>query len=89
MGGRRIRTHLLSLGAGCFAILLVAGLMTLPFWRVRTGAHAGAGQTGHLTATVAATYVPLSPSRITDTRTGSGYPNAGTRWEREDRSTSR
>ena len=36
-----------------------------------------ADRTGHVTADVADTYVPLSPSRITDTRTGSGYPNAG------------
>jgi hypothetical protein len=74
MGGRRITTHLLTFGTGCFALLLVAGLTTLP-----SGASLapGAGRTGHLTATVAATYVPLSPSRITDTRSGSGYPNAG------------
>jgi hypothetical protein len=77
MGGRRIRMHLLSLGAGCFAILLVTGVITLPSGASAQPQTPGPGQTGHLTATVAATYVPLSPSRITDTRTGSGYPNAG------------
>jgi hypothetical protein len=71
MSGRRIRAHLLSFGAGCCSALLVTGFMTLP-----SGASTGA-QTPHLTATVAATYAPLTPSRIADTRPGSGYPNAG------------
>jgi hypothetical protein len=78
MGGRRIMANLPSCGAvGGVAILLITGFMTLPF-----GASAGAltlrpDATGQITASVAATYVPLSPSRITDTRAGSGYPNAG------------
>jgi hypothetical protein len=62
---------------GCFALLLVGGLTTLPSGASALALTPGAGQTSHLTATVAATYVPLSPSRITDTRTGSSYPNAG------------
>ena len=33
--------------------------------------------TAHLATSSAGTYVPLTPSRITDTRAGSGYPNAG------------
>ncbi len=51
--------------------------MALPSGASTGALTPGADRTGHLTATVAATYVPLSPSRITDTRTGSGYPNAG------------
>ncbi len=77
MGGRRIMAHSLSFGAGCVAIFLVTGFMALPSGASTGALTAGADRTGHLTATVAATYVPLSPSRITDTRTGSGYPNAG------------
>ena len=33
--------------------------------------------TAHIATSSAGTYVPLTPSRITDTRAGSGYPNAG------------
>ena len=77
MGGRRIVARLLSIGAGGVAVLLVPGLMTLPSSASTRSLTPGADRTGHLTATVAATYVPLSPSRITDTRIVSGYPNAG------------
>jgi hypothetical protein len=81
MGGRRNVAQLLScvgvgVGVGC-AALLMAPLMSLT-----TGVPAGAvtshaGLVGHVTANVAGTYVPLSPDRITDTRAGSGLPNAG------------
>ena len=77
MGGRRIVARLLSIGAGGVAVLLVPGLMTLPSSASTRSLTPGADRTGHLTATVAATYVALSPTRITDTRAGSGYPNAG------------
>jgi hypothetical protein len=80
MGGWRIKAHLLPFGVGCCAILLATGLMALPSGALARMLTPGAGQTGHLTATAAATYVPLSPSRITDTRSGSGYPNAGNTW---------
>jgi len=77
MGGRRVKTHLLSRGAGGVAILLVTGFMTQPSGGPAGALTVGTDRSGHVTASVAATYVPLSPSRITDTRTGSGYPNAG------------
>src|ERR1700677_3462496 len=77
MGGRRIRAHLLPFGVGCCAILLATGVMTLPSGASARALTPGTGQGAHLTATAAATYMPLSPSRITDTRSGSGYPNAG------------
>src|ERR1700733_11287297 len=77
MGGRRIRAHLLPFGVGGCAILLATGLVTLPSGASARALTPGGGSIAHLTATAAATYVPLSPSRITDTRSGSGYPNAG------------
>jgi hypothetical protein len=77
MGGRRIMAHLLSFGAGGVAILLITGFVTLSLGAPAGALTSGANRTGHVTANVAETYVPLSPSRITDTRAGSGYPNAG------------
>jgi hypothetical protein len=37
----------------------------------------GAVVTGHVAAAPAGTYIALTPVRITDTRAGSGFPNAG------------
>jgi hypothetical protein len=70
--------HLLWLGAVGVAVVLATGVLALPPV-VSAGAQSPHSDlTGHVTTPdVAATYVPLSPSRITDTRPGSGYPNAG------------
>ena len=77
MGGRRSVTHLLSRAVLGAAALLITGLMTLSLVGPAGALTPSADQTGHVTADVAETYVPLTPSRITDTRAGSGYPNAG------------
>jgi hypothetical protein len=50
--------------------LFVVGLTSLEPVGAQTPAVAAS-------ASVAGTYMALTPSRITDTRTGSGYPNAG------------
>ena len=77
MGRRRNVSHLLgavvTTCAALFSACLVAsvGVDSVGAQTVQPA------RTAHVTATVAGTYVPLSPSRITDTRPGSGYPNAG------------
>jgi hypothetical protein len=52
-------------------VVLTAGLIAGPV------AVSGALVTGHVAAAPAGTYVALTPVRITDTRAGSGFPNAG------------
>jgi serine protease len=52
-------------------VVLIAGLIVGP------PTLSGAEVTAHAAAATAGTYVPLSPVRITDTRAGSGSPNAG------------
>jgi hypothetical protein len=77
MGGRRNVSHLLGIAVTGCAALLSASLVTSA-WAGLAGAQTShSAQTSHVTASVAGTYVPLTPSRITDTRAGSGYPNAG------------
>jgi hypothetical protein len=77
MGGRRNVTHLLSRAAAGSAVILVTAVMSLPSGTPAGAVTSHAGLVSHVTAAVAGTYVPLSPSRITDTRAGSGLPNAG------------
>jgi hypothetical protein len=77
MGGRRSVTQLLPPAVLSTAFVLTSGLMTLSLVVPAAALTPNADQTGHATADVAETYVPLTPSRITDTRAGSGYANAG------------
>ena len=77
MGGRRKVSHLLGIAVTGCAALLSAGVVTSAWSGPASAQTSRSDQTGHVTASVAGTYVPLTPSRITDTRAGSGYPNAG------------
>jgi hypothetical protein len=77
MGGRHSVMHRLSRGALAIAALLVTALLTVSFVIPVAAVVPRVAATGHVTADVAGTYVPLSPSRIADTRPGSGDPNAG------------
>jgi hypothetical protein len=53
------------------AVVLIAGLI------VGSATLSGAEVTAHASTAIAGTYVALAPARITDTRPGSGFPNAG------------
>jgi hypothetical protein len=61
-----------SVGAGLLAVTLALAVVS-----VAGGAATGGTQAIAHIASAAGTYVPLPPSRVTDTRAGSGYPNAG------------
>jgi hypothetical protein len=74
MGGRRNVSYVPVLAS----VALLSATLVTSAWVVLAGAQAAhSAGTSHATADVAGTYVPLAPSRITDTRSGSGYPNAG------------
>ena len=73
-----------SVGAGflvtsALAAGLALALAVAPFAvaGAATTATEESQATAHITTSSAGTYVPLTPSRITDTRAGSAYPNAG------------
>ncbi len=57
------------------ALIAATGLLLGP---LALATSASASSTPHATAPVQGSYVPVTPFRITDTRTGSGLPNAGT-----------
>jgi hypothetical protein len=77
MGGRHRVTHLLSRAALGVAAFLVTAFTVMPFVTPAAAVMPRVAATDHVTADVAGTYVPLTPSRIADTRPGSGSPNAG------------
>jgi hypothetical protein len=56
---------------------LLALVLSLSPVVVAAGTATGQSRTTAHTTSAVGTYVPLTPSRITDTRAGSGYPNAG------------
>ncbi len=56
------------------ALIAATGLLLGP---LALATSASAASLPHATTPVTGTYVPVSPFRITDTRTGSGLPNAG------------
>ena len=78
MGRRRNVSHLLGAVVMTCAALVSACLVASVGVNAAGAQAVQSARTAHVTATVAGTYVPLAPSRITDTRAGSGYPNAGT-----------
>ncbi len=57
------------------ALIAATGLLLGP---LALATSASAAALPHATTAVMGTYVPVTPFRITDTRTGSGLPNAGT-----------
>jgi hypothetical protein len=75
--GKTLRWYLsfrpVAVLAAAFAALLTTGLVAGSF----AGAAGAVTTVPHATATTSGTYVPLTPTRISDTRAASGFPNAG------------
>jgi hypothetical protein len=72
MGWKSFRSQALSVGVVAAALLGGAGsLLALG------SAPAGAATTPHTAAATGSTYTAVTPDRIADTRTGSGYEDAG------------
>jgi serine protease len=75
-GGKHGRRSSIAAFAGAVVVLLTGGVFASPSV---TGAETQLGVRAitQATTSTAGTYVALPPARITDTRTDSGYPNAG------------
>jgi hypothetical protein len=74
--GKHIRPPLQAGWVVTTALMLTMCLVISPFV-ARAGAQVPSDGIAHASASVAGTYMPLSPTRIADTRAGSGYPDAG------------
>ena len=75
-GSSEISVSFRDLKHRCVRILAAMAVAVIGGFAVSNGAS-GAPGTPHTAASNAGTYVALMPTRITDTRSGSGLPNAG------------